>query len=88
MPVIGERNNEERIADVLEEICDKLDDVVGKETSVKVNVPSMPPAVVNVPSSPPPTVTVEHERPRQWVFTVHRNGEGLIETITARPNPK
>ena len=84
MPLTREQSADERIANVLEEICDKLDDFA-KDTKVVVD---MPPAVVNVPASSPPTVTVQGERPRMWVFTVHRDGDGFIETITARPNPK
>ena len=85
MPLTREQSADERIANVLEEICDKLDDVVGRETKVKVDMPPMPPAVVNVPAPTSPTVTVQGERPRMWVFTVHRSGEGFIETITAEP---
>lgn len=83
MPLTREPNADERIANALEEICDKLDEVRGKQQpEVRVN---LPPAVVNVPPSLPPTVTVQGERPRMWVFTVHRDGDGFIETITARP---
>jgi hypothetical protein len=83
MPLTREPDADERIANVLEEICDKLDDITGKQSpEVRVN---LPPAIVNVPSTLPPTVTVQSERPRMWVFTVHRDSDGFIETITATP---
>ena len=95
MPRTIEQSSDDRIATSLELIVEKLDDLIDRETSVNVNVPEVRGGPVNVnvpdihlPPAPAPVISVDvppFPRSKKWVFTVHRDSNGLIETITAEP---
>jgi len=81
MPVVGEPRD--RIADLVEELCDHLQGLSQTEP---------PPApVVNVAAPnvhvAAPSVTVEALAKTQpsWLFTVSRDAEGRISSIIANP---
>lgn len=86
MPVsIGE---EATLCDRICELVDKIDEHIATPQSppiVNVDAPT-----INVEAkAPPPTVNVAApapHKPHPWTMTVHRNGEGLIQTITITPN--
>lgn len=81
MPVLGNDNAPARTADALEDLLEKLDELIANSRQVPtVNIP--PP-----PAQEPPIVNVEAPpRPKAWKFKVTaRDAAGLIETITAKP---
>ena len=79
MPITGDQSAEDRVANCLEDICDKLDDLMAKESVVQVNVPENP-------ALPAPVINIEGPpRAKEWICTVHRDSNLLIETITIRP---
>lgn len=89
MPVVGEQRD--RTADLIEALIEKLDEHLVAEPPV-VNVEAPPPTIHVNPTSvtvPPPTVnvapTVTPAR-GSWLFTVSRDRDGYIETITAKPS--
>ena len=85
MPIVGD--NTEALGDFLEELIEKLDELIAARQEVTVNVPAQKPPVVNVPAQEPPVVNVAAPAAR-WksvVFTVHRDAKGLIKTVTATP---
>jgi hypothetical protein len=82
MPVIGEPTREDRTADLIEALIEKLDQQINPPV---VNVA---PAPVNV--SPPEVHVAAPEvhiapKPAGWTFEVHRDAAGRIETITVSP---
>ena len=82
MPIIvGE--SKDRVAELIGELVDKLDEYI--------TTPPEPP-VVNVEAAkvdvPAPVVNVSTSAPAKacsWIFSVSRDGEGRIQTITATP---
>lgn len=64
------------MADLLEDLLEKFDELIEVHQQVKVNVPAGAPPIVNVEAPP---------RPRAWIFRVQRDSEGFIETVTATP---
>ena len=82
MPLI-ENGNRDRVADALEELCEKLEEQLTSDVPPPVVNVSTPPA-----TSPAPIVNVSAPAPANpgaWIFDVHRNSDGLIETITVTP---
>ena len=87
MPSIGGEKSD-RVADAMEELCEKLEESIVTRTEPPVVHVAAP--TINVEAkAPAPTVNVAASTPKPshpWTMTVHRNGEGLIETITIVPN--
>ena len=85
MPVIVSAKHD-RIAELIGELVDKIDE--------HISTPPEPPVVnvdVAAPSAsviPAPVVNVSTPAPKAshpWLFTVARDDEGRIKTITATP---
>lgn len=84
MPIVGIQ--QDRVADAMEELCDKLEAQSVQQPPVvhvaapTINVEAKAPApIVNVAAPAPPAS-------HPWTMTVHRGADGLIQTITVAPN--
>lgn len=89
MPSIGS-DNHDRMCGLLEELIEKFEEHLDGQSESPVVVPApvvnleVQPAQAKVPA---PVVNVTNSAPdvRSWMFTVARDGEGRISTITASP---
>lgn len=81
MPII-ENSSRDRVADALEELCEKLEEQLTSDVPPPVVNVSTPPA-----TSPAPIVNVSApSRPaHSWIFTVSRDENDRITTITVDP---
>jgi hypothetical protein len=74
MITAGEHAN--ALEEFLEQVIEKLEELAAARQELKVSVPAQEPPIVNVEAP---------ARPRAWIFRIHRDAEGFIETVIATP---